>query len=273
MIPDDLKSAARGIAKHGEVVADNVLSRIGFRHSPGRLQQDAADYWSGGEGSASWKSNSHWRGDAIDDSIWSSIGEDHLELWQTFAAALRQEPERDRIVEWGVGGGANAVHFAPIAKEFVAVDVAQASLDECQRQVRAVSTTPFVPVLVDVASPESAVASSPTPCDLFLCFYVLELVPTQDYGLRIVRIAERMLADGGLAVIQTKYSTDRLETKSRTRRYARHVANMTTYRIDEFWSAAKVCGLTPRLVSLVTKNALDERYAYYLLEKPKRRSS
>jgi hypothetical protein len=267
MIPSDLKSAARGLAKNGELVVDNVLSRVGFRHSPERLEHDAADYWSTGEGSASWRSNSHWRGGTIDDSLWSSIGADHLDLWRMFAAAVGQKPERDRIVEWGVGGGANAVHFAPIAGEFVAVDVAQASLDECERQVRAVTSTPFVPVLVDVATPESAIASSPAPCDLFLCFYVLELVPTQDYGLRIVKIAEQMLADGGLAVIQTKYSTDRLETKSRNRRYTRHVANMTTYRIDEFWSAAKGCGLEPLLISLVTENALDERYAYYLLQK------
>jgi hypothetical protein len=269
MMPGDLKSAARDLAKNGELMVDSMLSRVGFRHSPEKLERDAADYWSDGEGSASWRSNSHWRGGTIDDSLWSSIGADHLELWRMFAAAVGEKPERGRIVEWGVGGGANAVHFAPLAGEFVAVDVAQASLDESQRQVRAVSDTPFVPVLVDIVSPESAVTSIPAPCDLFLCFYVLELVPTQDYGLRIVKLAEQMLADGGLAVIQIKYSTDRLQTKSRNRRYTRHVANMTTYRIDEFWSAAKSCGLDPLLISLVTENALDERYAYYLLQKPR----
>ena len=37
--------------------------------------------------------------------------------------------------------------------------------------------------------------------------------------------------------------------------------------IDEFWTAATSCGLRPELVTLVPKNDLDERYAYFLLTK------
>lgn len=39
------------------------------------------------------------------------------------------------------GGGANAVHFAPLCEEFIAVDVA-AELAECARQVAASATPP-----------------------------------------------------------------------------------------------------------------------------------
>jgi hypothetical protein len=43
---------------------------------------------------------------------------------------------------------------------------------------------------------------------------------------------------------------------------------MTTYPIDEFWCAAQRHGLVPQAVHLVPANALDERYAYYLLTRP-----
>jgi hypothetical protein len=42
---------------------------------------------------------------------------------------------------------------------------------------------------------------------------------------------------------------------------------MTTYRIDEFWTSAIKFGLRPELVTLVPRNALDERYAYFLLRR------
>ena len=89
-----------------------------------------------------------------------------------------------------------------------------------------------------------------------------------EYGLRLLRIARDLLADDGLALVQIKYSTDSWRTRSRRRRNRSFtVASITTYRIDEFWTAATTCGLRPELVTLVPKNNLDERYAYFLLTK------
>jgi hypothetical protein len=42
---------------------------------------------------------------------------------------------------------------------------------------------------------------------------------------------------------------------------------MTSGAIDEYWTA-QGCGLVPLLVRLVSRNDLDERSAYLLLEKP-----
>lgn len=168
------------------------------------------------------------------------------------------------MVEWGCGGGANAVHFGPMAEEFVGADVSAASLEECERQARAAGAKQFVPVLVDVREPEAAVAEIGPPCDLFLCTYVLELVPTPEYGLRILRIAADLLAERGLALVQIKYATASWRTRPRRRKYQRDVAGMTSYRIEDFWQAATECGLRPHFVQLVPRNELDERYAYFL---------
>jgi hypothetical protein len=103
---------------------------------------------------------------------------------------------------------------------------------------------------------------------LLICFYVFELVPTPEYGLRILKIAADLLQPTGHAIIQIKYRTG-WRTASRRRNYkASTVPNMTSYRIDEFWNAAVKCGLRPRLIHLVPRNALDERYAYFLFAAP-----
>jgi SAM-dependent methyltransferase len=249
---------------------DLTLTRLGLDQPESRLARDSQSYWNSPKKDEGWKSNSHWRdGSAFaDGDTWLAVGKEHLALYERFARAVQYDRPLRRVVEWGCGGGANAVHFAPRSQEFVGVDVTADTLSECEQQVRAVCDTPFIPVLADVAAPESAALHVPQPCDLFLCFYVLELVPTPEYGLRLLRIARGLLADDGLAVVQIKYRTDSWRTRSRRRRYRSSTnASMTTYRIDEFWTAASECGLRPELITLVPKNALDERYAYFLLTK------
>ena len=249
---------------------DFTLTRLGLGQPESRLAQDSQSFWESSPLDDSWRNNSHWRdGSAFaDDDAWLAVGQGHLTLYERFARAVQYDRPLGRVVEWGSGGGANAVHFAPRSQEYVAVDVAADSLAECERQVRAVCETPFTAVLADVADPETAARRVPRPCDLFLCCYVLELVPTPEYGLRLLQIARSLLADDGLALVQIKYRTSSWRTRPRRRRYrSSTAASMTTYWIDEFWTAAISCGLRPELVTLVPKNNLDERYAYFLLTK------
>lgn len=190
-----------------------------------------------------------------------------MALFDRLAATMGGREHFGRVVEWGAGGGANAVAFAPRADEFVAVDVAAASLPECARQVGAVCATPVTPVLAQVGDPEAALDEIPVPCDLFLCLYVLELVPGPEYGLRLMRLAAEALREGGLAFAQIKYDDGSLITRSRRRGYRRNPAAMTTYRIEQFWVAMQGLGLVPEVVSLVPENDLDQRYAYFLLRR------
>jgi SAM-dependent methyltransferase len=247
---------------------DQFADHIGLKQSDRRRLQDADGYWADSDGAA-WRDDSHWRGAGTfrSDDDWLSIGSEHLQLTRRLASDILDRPGL-RIIEWGAGGGANAVHFAPLAAEFTATDVSQGSLDECARQVAAVCDTPCRTVLVDLVDPEAAVPAVGAPFDLFICFYVLELVPSEEYGLRVVRIAHRVLKPGGVAIVQIKYRTAERRTRSRLRRYRRNVANMTTYAIDEFWSAADRGGFEPGAVILVPRNRLDERYAYFALTKP-----
>ncbi|WP_017985561.1 methyltransferase domain-containing protein [Amycolatopsis methanolica] len=103
---------------------------------------------------------------------------------------------------------------------------------------------------------------------MFLCLYVFEVLPTPEYGERILRLAHRMLAPGGLALIQIKYDEGRWLTRPRRRSYRTGPAQMTTYAIPEFWKLAARVGLRPEAIELVPENELDERYAYFFLTRP-----
>jgi SAM-dependent methyltransferase len=259
-----LRSAA-GTARNQ---AQFVLGQVGLAHSGSRLTRDASRYWSGRRDDR-LQNDSHWRaGSKFDDSgLWTAMGAEHLQLFQRLRRTVAEPAPLNRIVDWGCGGGANAVAFAPLAQQIIGVDIAADSVEECARQVALASSTPFVKVVADIARPEGTARDIPRPCDLFLCLYVLELVPTQAYGLRLMRIAYNLLGPGGQVFVQIKYATGSWRTRPRRRGYRSAVAG-NTYRIEEFWTATAGIGFRPETVALVPKNDLDEHYAYFLLSKP-----
>lgn len=212
-------------------------------------------------------SDSHRRDSHFPDGVatWERIGRLHLEYFREFARANGTSSDPGRVLEWGAGGGANAVTFAPAAQEFIAVEVSPESLAECGRQVREVCETTYTPILVGADSPEDAVAQVDGSIDLFLCFYVMELLPSQAHGRRVLEVAARLLRPGGTAIVQIKYQTSSLRTRSRTWSYTRQFAAMTSYPIDKFWAMAAETGFTPQWIRLVPQNELDERYAYFFL--------
>ena len=227
---------------------------------------DAGRYWSD-DSEVGWKANSHWRG-GLSDPDWAQVGLDHLAMFDTFAKALDLPDHPATVIEWGCGGGANAVAFAPRCSHFIAADVSADSVAECVRQVGQVCDTPTTGLLIDINDAYAATVGRENTCDVFLCLYVVELTAGPEEALRILDAAQRVLVDGGLAMIQVKYHTTDRATRGHGRNYRRNLANMTTFAIDDFWIQAARHGLTPRLITLVPQNRLDVRYAYYALTKP-----
>ncbi|GAA0606125.1 class I SAM-dependent methyltransferase [Kribbella sandramycini] len=255
--------SARGLLREA---VDRTTVRLGLGDSEERLAHDARSYWTEGSDLPTWRGNSHIRDAGIFNSVdWAAVGTEH---WKLFARLANVAPSGsfDRVVEWGCGGGANAVAFAPHCREFVGVDVNATTLAECAREMAATGT-PFTPVEADLTDPEAAVEQI-GQADLFLCLYVLELVPSPDYGLRLMKIAADLLKPGALAFVQTKYQTTDRRTASRRHRYRESTAaSMTAYPIDTFWTDMTRLGFTPESLYLVPQNNLDHRYAYYLLRK------
>ena len=266
MTTESFSARGKRLARLGTARVRWLTHQVGPAEPLARRIADADEYWQETDSSA-WSSNSHWRS-GLGDEAWTEVGRDHLAMFRGMAQALDKTPPYGVVVEWGCGGGANAVTFAPTASELIAVDVSAASVAECERQVREACDTPVTGVVIDIAHPERAVVDRANSCDVFVCVYVLELTAGQDEALRILRIAERLLVSGGIAFVQVKYRTSSVRTRGFRRNYRHNLANMTTFGIDEFWSRASECGLTPRYVTLVPENRLDRRYAYYALTKP-----
>jgi hypothetical protein len=266
MTIESTRSRGADIARLGAAALRRITDWVTPAQPVARRVADAGQFWKDDQAPV-WASDSHWRS-GLGEEAFIEVGQDHLAMFETMARALDKSAPYGVVIEWGSGGGANAVAFAPAASTFIAADVSAASLTECERQVGMACDTPVEQILVDIEHPERAVTGRENSCDVFLCVYVLECTAGREEALRIMRIAERLLVPGGVAFVQVKYRTASPLTRSFGRNYRQNMGNMTTFGIDEFWLCADDFGLVPRLVTLVPRTRLDRRYAYYALTKP-----
>ncbi len=257
----------RKLLRTARLGEDCVRRTLHLKESSETREREAQKFWTRPpeESNSSWW---HHRGaSAYNDDQWLSIGKNHAQLYTSMSG----REILGKIAEWGAGGGANAVAFAKNSSEFYGIEVSAPSLDECEKQLHAESCpAAFRRVLIEIPAPEQAIQQiGENNLDLLVSFYVFELLPSSQYCKRVLEATLKMLRPGGQAFIQIKYQTDDWRTRRREWAYSRGAANMTTFRIDEFWSLAAEVGFKPRSVHLVPKPAevSDERYAYFLLEK------
>jgi SAM-dependent methyltransferase len=247
-------------------MAGYVPAQLGIHQSEEKLEAAAQQFWNEVE-TPRKRSDSHLRESPLGEAVFEALGAEAIEIFYRFARAI-EFPTRDlRVLEWGCGGGANLVAFAPLANRLVGVDVNGETLQEAERQLVAIGRSDFVGIRVDVADPEVAIQQWREPVDVFLCLYVFEAIPSPEYGRRLLRIAARTLRPGGMALIQIKYDTGKANTASKRYLYRRNYASMTTYPIHHFWQIAEEEGLQPHLIHLKPVQPLvrDQRYAYFLL--------
>ena len=260
-----LKQKVHSLRRRLEAIWRNLF---GLVQSDDELIDESRDYWNSTP-SRRLKSHSHWReGYAFDSpGVWERLGQFHRDLLLRAAddAGLARP---QRIVDWGCGGGMNAVQLAADAKTYFGVDVSKQSLDECERQVSLLDISSFQPVLIDPADPEACSEYIREPCDAFICTYVFELLPTREYGWRIVRLAHSLLQPGGVALIHIRYSTNPFH-QSRPWRYAKNLARNTTYRLAEFRHGATEIGFEHLFEEVLRRqdDLNERRYAFFALRR------
>jgi len=263
------------ILRAGRLGEDRVRQILHLNESESRLASDAQEFWTRppNEKNNFWW---HWRGSGVyTDQQWLAIGRKHLEMYRRWERMLGINEPLRKVVDWGTGGGANAVAFAPECETFYGVEPSADALKETKKQLALANTTTksmakFVPVQLNITTPEEVMNVIPRDIDLFYCLYVYEVFPSKEYGQRILELGRDMLKPGGCAYIQIKYQTDSWTTRSRRWGYKRGVASMVSYRVEEMWEMGEAIGMTPEAMHLVPKPAEvpDFRYAYYLFRKP-----
>lgn len=244
---------------------------IRLNESETKLASDNQKFWAKDYSDPGLAQNAHWKGNGIfeDQNRWLSIGKEHLDLILNYASVTNLKFPVKQIVEWGCGGGANAVHFAPLTEKFIGVDITSESLTECKNQVLEYGYKNFQPELIDAQTPELILKKQIVDVDLLISTYVFEQFPSPSYGLRILKIVNKLLKNSGIAFIHIRYNDGKNGYKSKGWGYKWHTFYMTTYSLEEFWEYSKEYGFEPLGIYLTPQQPLvsDKSTAYFFLRK------
>jgi 2-polyprenyl-3-methyl-5-hydroxy-6-metoxy-1,4-benzoquinol methylase len=250
---------------------DEFRNILGFYDSEAKLAADNQDYWTRDYSNPNLAQDAHWKnnGRFEDHQRWLDLGKEHLDLIVNFSSIIKLQLPVKQIVEWGCGGGANAVHLAPLTEKFIGIDITSESLVECNKQVLEIGCKNFHPILINSSTPESVLRDEINEVDLFICTYVYELFPSPTYGLTVLKLANKMLKAEGVALVHIRYNDGKTGLRSKRWGYKLHPYVMTTYTIEEFWEKSKELGFEPLGIHLKPQQPLvnDHNYAYFFLKK------
>lgn len=255
-----LRRLLSGPAVPTESEAELVAASMKYWNEGDKAGIDLGDY-------SHWKGSGPWQ----NHDKWLALGRFHFEMYERMCRYAAVPRPLESVLEWGCGGGANAIHFVGEVKRYCGVEIARASLDECGRVLGEAGFQGFQPVLISADTPESALQRAPGPFDLFLCTYVFELIPGRAYGERIARTAFDLLKPGGLALVQIRYDDGSIRSNQKTADYFGNACRFTSYRVEDFWVRMQAIGFQPLYVELFPKQIpglSGDLYAYFAMVKP-----
>jgi cyclopropane fatty-acyl-phospholipid synthase-like methyltransferase len=233
-----------------------------------KIAKDAVKYWSSSQNSLNHQDLSHWRGKGRweNDSEWLEIGRDNFRMFEEFARQEKFKRPLKNMIEWGPGGGSNALAFAPEVEKYYGIDISPANLRECSEQMKKAGYgDKFIPIHFDSPHPEQVLQKiPPEQCDFFLCTSVFQHMPGKEYAVKVLKTAYYLLKQNGLAIIQIRFDDGREKSTSHNSDYQKNALHFTSFYLPEFWYInQKLIKLNPKRIEL----KLQASYAYFFLKK------
>lgn len=166
------------------------------------------------------------------------------------------------ILEWGPGGGTNAVAFMDLAKHYYGIDISKKNLDECGRQLSIEGFKNFHKLTVD-RGPLSIVEHVKLPIDLIISTACFQHFPTKKYGEEVLEAFRELIAPEGLGYVQIRYDdgTPKYKPKSLAAYKKKHIT-ATSYQLHEFHELLENYGLRPLFMQIINSKTKYARFVF-----------
>jgi 2-polyprenyl-3-methyl-5-hydroxy-6-metoxy-1,4-benzoquinol methylase len=237
------------------------------------LEKASGHYWNMSSMDARVKDQSHWCGaQRWRHDRWFDYGDFYFNLalkyLQGFASQnFIHELAHKTALEWGCGGGAIVRPLCGNFAKVYGVDISQATLDECEKQMQKMGYGNFTKVCFSSQDPENVLQGvEKASVDLIISVGVFQHFPSKHYTRRVLGVMEKILEKNGYALLQVRYFDGSPKLRQKDRDYAQNVIYMTSFTVEEFADQLKDAGF-----SIVKRDRdIDDHpdyHDYYLVRK------
>jgi hypothetical protein len=237
------------------------------------IEKDSGAYWQLSRQDSRIQDQSHWCGvRRWDRDRWLEHGNFHYDLIvkyiTSFAGSASVETfHRQAALEWGCGGGANVRLLCENFRRVYGIEVSEASLDECGRQMSVFGFDNFRPVFFPSETPESILDMvEPETIDVILSVAVFQHFPSKEYTQRVLAIMETLMKKEAVALIQVRYFDGSEKLRQKDSDYSKNVVYMTSFTSGEFSEQLSNAGLNV-LVSERDIDNVDDCHEYFFIQK------
>lgn len=215
---------------------------------------------------------SHWRGVGMwsDDEKWLLIGKSSLKKLKKLNAYLGKTDDSLKnmtVLEWGTGGGSNAIAFSKVAQKYYGVDISKKNLDEVVRQCKKENIKDyFVPIPL-TGEPKSILNDVKFKIDFFLSTAVFQHFPSKEYGVNVLKTVAQICKQNAFCIIQIRFDNGnpKFSAIKDITDYQDKYLTATSYELSEFWNIAEKLNFEPHFVAgISSKTNYATFYMTYL---------
>lgn len=237
------------------------------------LEEEAREYWKLSEYDERVQDQSHWLGSARwDRGRWLAYGDFHGDLVLRFlhehaAADYTGRLGEKAALDWGCGGGANLRALCGIFGRAAGLDVSEATVSQCEKQLRPLGCENFTTLCFPADRPGTVLERlGPASFDFVFSAAVFQHFPSRDYSLRVLEVMERLMRTGAYGLIQVRYDDGSDKLRQKKSDYAKNVIYMTSFKEGQFADQLKRAGFT-KLASVRDLDNPEDRHEYFFFRK------
>lgn len=237
------------------------------------LERDNGLYWKLSRQDNRIQDQSHWCGvRRWSRDRWFEHGQFHFDLISRYLNKFAnpdyiENLHRKTALDWGCGGGANVRLLCENFSHVYGIDVSEATLDECERQMKDFGFGNFSQIFFQSQDPESILDKiEGETIDFILSVAVFQHFPSKSYSQKVLNIMEKLLKKNAYALIQVRYFDGSEKLKQKNENYSSNVIYMTSFTTDEFYRQLKNAGLTLLASEKDIDNA-DDCHEYFFIQK------
>ena len=208
-----------------------------------------------------WQNSRNW-----DENRFKAWGELNLQRYKQLITYMQSEKDSvKRVIEWGPGGGSNAVAFlSKLNCHYTAVDISIENLQETQRQCRNFEKN-LNTIHIDITNIEHVLrVLSISSFDLFLITSVIPHLPTREHFERIMKIAYKLLKPNGFFIGSVIIGS---KTRATKKSYFHSPNSSLIYTFQDFNFLMRKSGFEITYLTLDNFTSKKTTYCFYFCRK------